>query len=227
MDKRFTGAAGVLIRAVSDFIFLEDQPQPSDIIFIPGTAHPAHALHAARLYHEGYAPLLLPSGRFTKAVGSFQGVSPAHRAAYPGPYESEWDFLRHVLQQEGVPASAILREDQATFTLDNAVKSRAVTDRMGLTVRRAILCCMPFHALRAKFYYASAYPETEILVCPPALPGMMRDDWYLTSRGQNRVLGEVQRMGDQVKDTFLRDLARIFAGSLEESAQQEDGHGGA
>ena len=33
---------------------------------------------------------------------------------YGGNYETEWEFLRTVLQKNGVPEKAILREDQAT-----------------------------------------------------------------------------------------------------------------
>ena len=43
------------------FIFLEDDPQPSDILFIPGNGHAEPSELAARLYREGYAPLVLPS----------------------------------------------------------------------------------------------------------------------------------------------------------------------
>lgn len=227
MDSNRTGAAPLLIDAVSRFIFVQDAPKESDIIFIPGASNPVHALLAARLYHQGYAPYLLPSGMFMKAAGAFQGVSPAYRDQYPGAYATEWDFLRHVLLQEGVPASAILREDQATYTLDNAMKSRAVTDGLGLAIRRAILCCRPYHALRAKFYYACAYPETEILVCAPSVPGMNRDDWHTTPHGRNRVLGEVHRMGEQVKDAFLQDLMRLP--QMKDGAmmpQKEGRHGG-
>ena len=40
------GAAG-FIRAVSDFVFVEDAPVPSDVILIPGNSSPVHALRAA------------------------------------------------------------------------------------------------------------------------------------------------------------------------------------
>ena len=60
---------------ITNYIFLEDAPAPADVIFIPGCDRPEHAEEAARLYREGFAPLLIPSGRFAKAVGHFEGVA--------------------------------------------------------------------------------------------------------------------------------------------------------
>ena len=47
---------------ITDFIFIENEPEPADVIFIPGGPCGEIALHAAELFHQGYAPLLLPSG---------------------------------------------------------------------------------------------------------------------------------------------------------------------
>ena len=43
------------IRDITDFIFMKDVPQKSDIIFIPGTSQSAVTETAARLYCAGYA----------------------------------------------------------------------------------------------------------------------------------------------------------------------------
>lgn len=47
---------------ITDFIFIENEPEPADVIFIPGGPCGEIALHAAELFHQGYAPLLIPSG---------------------------------------------------------------------------------------------------------------------------------------------------------------------
>ena len=206
MDGKLTLGAAGYIRAVGDFVFVEDAPERADIIFIPGASRPEHALRAAELYHAGLAPYVLPSGRFPKPVGHFQGVKEAYRAEYPGCYESEWEFLRDVLVRRGVPEEAVLREDQATYTWENAQLSRRVTDAMGLRVNTALLCCKPFHGRRALLYYQAAYPETRFLVCPASLPGYNREDWYRTEKGRAVVLGEVARLGDQVREVFASML---------------------
>ena len=206
MDNKLSPGAEGYIRAVGDFIFVEDAPERADIIFVPGASRPEHALRAAELYRAGFAPYVLPSGRFPKTAGRFLGVKEKFREAYPGEFASEWAFLRHVLTRAGVPEGAVLREDQATYTWDNALRSRQVTDAMGLTVRTAILCCKSFHGRRALLYYQAAFPETRFLVCPAELPGYGREDWYLTEKGRAVVLGEVARLGEQVREVFTSML---------------------
>lgn len=133
------------LRTAEDFVFAEDQPEKADIIFVPGNGFPQMAERAAQLYKEGYAPYILPSGRYSITLGKFVGVQ-SHQEIYDGEYETEWEFLKSVLMKNGVPEEAILREDQATFTYENAIYSRQVTDRAGIQVNKAILCCKTYHA---------------------------------------------------------------------------------
>lgn len=187
------------IRAVTDFIFIAHEPAPADVIFVPGSAYPEHVLRAAELYRQGFAPLVLPSGQF--AIGS---------AGFVGDpdYATEWAWMQALLLQNGVPDCAILREDRATYTWENAQFSRQVTDAAGVIVHRGILCCKPYHARRALLYYQAAYPETEWLVCPADFPACDRTTWHLTAEGRTQVLGEVRRLGDQVNEVFEMMLQR-------------------
>lgn len=203
--------ADAFIRAVNDFIFVDEPPEKADVIFIPGNSSPEHALLAARLYHQGYAPWLLPSGRYSIRDGAFMGVAPAWRSIYDGAYETEWHYLRDVLLRENVPDSAILREDQATYTWDNARRSRMVTDQMGLEIRQAILCCRSFHARRALLYYQTAYPEASFRVCAASVPGLNREDWFLSENGRDTVFAELHMLGGQVRKEFETLLEYIPA----------------
>ena len=102
----------------TDYIFVKDEPQKADVIFVPGNGYPQMAVHAAELWKEGFAPYVLPSGRYSTVLGHFAGVQDLAEQ-YGGNYETEWEFLRTVLQKNGVPEKAILREDQATYTYEN------------------------------------------------------------------------------------------------------------
>ena len=161
------------------------------------------AERAAALWREGMAPLILPSGRFSTLTGHFSGVQ-ARQELYPGPYETEWAFLRDVLLKNGVPDSSILREDTATYTYENAIQSRKLTDSLGLTIRRAILCCHAWHARRCLLYYQLLFPEAEILVCPSDT-GINRENWHQTGEGIDLVLGELERCGGQFH-LILREI---------------------
>ena len=105
----------------TDYIFVKDEPQKADVIFVPGNGYPQMAAHAAELWKEGFAPYVLPSGRYSTVLGHFAGVQDLAEQ-YGGNYETEWEFLRTVLQKNGVPEKAILREDKATYTYENALR---------------------------------------------------------------------------------------------------------
>ena len=90
------------IRAITDYIFLEDELVPADLIFIPGCARPEHTEEAARLYLDGYAPLVVPSGGYAKLEGGFAGVK-VGADRYGTDFSCEADYLKAVLLAGGVP----------------------------------------------------------------------------------------------------------------------------
>lgn len=190
------------IRAVTDFIYVEDQPEKADVILVPGSRKIENCLRAVELYNAGYAPWVLPSGRYTISRGYFLPLEEPLRSEYPGDHETEWAFFRAVLMKHGVPESAILREDMSTYTWENAQFARDVLKTAGIPCRTAILCCHAFHARRALLYYQAAMPETRFIVCPASMPGYARDEWYKSEKGRARVLGELARLGTQVNEVF-------------------------
>lgn len=183
----------------TEFIFLEDEPQKADILFLPGSDEGALALRAAELWKAGYAPVILPSGKYAKHAGRFSG-DPA--------YETEWAYFRQILREQGVPEECIWREEQATFTYENALRSREVTDAAGLSVKKALLCCQAYHARRARLYYQVCFPEAEILVCPVTTKGVSRENWYRSARGIDLVLTEVEHCGSQFRQ-IMREAAGL------------------
>ena len=192
------------IQDITNFIFLADEPQPADIIFIPGNGHAGPSELAAQLYREGYAPRILPSGRYAIGTEGFCGQKSGARE-YVGRFDTEWAFMRHVLMENGVPESAILREDEATYTYQNAIFSRKRTDSESLTIRRAMICCMPVHARRARMYYETLYPTAQLLVCPAKGTPITRDNWMREPDGIDSVLGEMERCGAQFHD-ILKEI---------------------
>lgn len=199
MDSRLKFSEGI-----SDFIFLKDRLLPSDVLFIPGNGYPQMAEEAAALYKKGMAKVLLPSGKFYIGDGRFAGVL-AEKKKYDGEYRTEWEFLADVLRKNGVPEEAVLKEDEATFTFENAINSRKVTDGCGMTVRRGIICCLAGHARRCLMYYQLLYPEAELLIDPVPANGITRENWTQSEEGIEFVLGEVERCGSQFH-TILKSL---------------------
>ena len=182
-----------IMREIGDYIFVEDEPKEAEIILIPGNGYPQMAEQAARLYRDGYAPVVLPSGKYSVTLGKFGGVL-SESEKYTRDYSTEWEFLCDVLVHGGVKKEDILKEDHATFTWENARFSREVTDNAGLEIKRAILCCKNHHARRALMYYERAYPETEFLVCPSCVDGIQKENWMDTEQGIDSVMGEMTRI---------------------------------
>lgn len=181
------------LKNLGEFVFREDTPAKSDIIFLPGNGYPQMAEQAALLYREGYAPLILPSGRYSITDGAFCGVQ-EKKERYHEEYRTECEFLTDVLMKNGVPKEAILMDAKATYTWENAKNSRSLTDREGLQIRRAILCCKTHHAGRAYLYYHRAFPEAKILVCPSCVDGINRENWRDTAAGVEAVSAETGRI---------------------------------
>ncbi len=175
------------LEELTNFIFLEDEPQKADVIFVPGSEEGALAMTAAELYKEGYALVVMPSGKFAKWTG---------HCLIPG-FETECDYFADILLSEGVPEEAILREREATYTYENAIYSKKLCDTAGLNVKRAILCCQAYHARRSKLYYQILFPDTEILVCPTVTKEITRENWFREKEKLEIVLGEVERCGSQ------------------------------
>lgn len=184
------------IEQISEFIFAEDEPEKADIIFIPGNGYSQMAEKAAALYGENYASFVLPSGKYSITVGKFGRVL-SGQERYNGNYRTEWDFLKDVLIKNHVPDEVILKEDQATFTWENARFSREVTDKAEIEIKKALLCCKNYHARRSLMYYQRAYPEVEFRVCPCCVDGVTKENWMNSEEGIQSVLGEVQRIVTQ------------------------------
>lgn len=181
---------------ITEFIFVETPVKPADVIFVPGNGYARMAEQAARLWRDGLAPWVLPSGRYSILNGKFSGVLDK-KEHYDKEYKTEWEFLKDVLIRNGVEESCILKEDQASYTYENAIYSRKAAGEKGLDVRKGILCCKNYHARRCLLYYQLLFPDTEFFVIPSVADGITRENWYETPRGIRSVLGEVERCGSQ------------------------------
>lgn len=197
---------------LTEFIFAEDTPQKSDVIFIPGSRYGELAVEAARLYREGMAPLIIPSGKYSVLGGRFEGaLSPA---AYAGRvYSTESEFFAEVMQENGVPGTAIWQEREASFTYENAILSRRLLEEKGRYPKKggfkAILVCQAYHARRCLLYYSYVFPDVRFFVCPVVTRDISRDNWYQEPAKIDVVLGEVERCGSQFHE-ILKGTDKVW-----------------
>ena len=186
------------LRDITEFIFLEDLPEKADLIIVPGNTWPQPARRAAALYHEGMAPYIVVSGRYSKGQQTFAGAA-CEGDRYKGAYMTEADFLTDVLIREGVPETAVLQERKAEFTLENARYIRKLLEEKKMTVKKALICCQAFHARRCRMYFEYVFQDTDVefLMCPAVTQGISRCSWMESQKGLVTVLGELRRCGEQ------------------------------
>ena len=186
------------LRDITEFIFLEDLPEKADLIIVPGNTWPQPARRAAALYHEGMAPYIVVSGRYSKGQQTFAGAA-CEGDRYKGAYMTESDFLTDVLIREGVPETAVLQERKAEFTLENARYIRRLLEEKKMTVKKALICCQAFHARRCRMYFEYVFQDTDVefLMCPAVTQGISRCSWMESQKGLDTVLGELRRCGEQ------------------------------
>lgn len=190
-----------IITDISNYIFVSDGPERVDAIFLPGSPYPEQPEYAAELYHRGYAKWLIPSGGVSVKVAQWPGVQ-SKADKYDGDYHSDCEFFTDVFLKNGVPADAIIGENQSGHTRDNAFLSRKVVEEKGITLGTALIVCKAFHARRSLMLYQMAFPEVALKVCPVCCLGITKDNWYKTEKGIDRVLGELARCGNQ----FVGDM---------------------
>ncbi|MBB6482283.1 YdcF family protein [Spirochaeta isovalerica] len=197
------------IQDISEFIFLNDKIEESDIIFIPGGSYPELGEYAARLWNNKIAPYVMPSGGVSIKTGKFNGVK-SKKNIYSKDYKTDCEFLTDVLKINGVPEEAIICEDKSSFTKENAILSKRILDLYGMKIKKAIICCKSFHARRALLCYQFAFPKTEFLMHPyPYVENnveISKLNWHNSEIGIKRVLGELQRCGNQFEEEFIRLL---------------------
>lgn len=199
-----------IVRDITNFIFLEDEPERADVIFIPGGSYPQLPERAAALWREGYAPWVVPSGRYSIKLGRFGGVKYGAEK-YPKEYRTECDFYTDVLRSNGVDAGCIISENEAQYTAQNAGFSKRLLDERGIRPQKAILCCKGYHSRRCLMYYQFSFPDTEFIIAPVYV-NVTRENWFRTDKGVEKVLGELTRLGTQFVPEW-EELKNGFAGT--------------
>ena len=183
------------IEDITKFIFIKDEPEKADIIFIPGSSNWVLAETAARLYKEGKAEKIMPSGMYFYQFGRFMNERVTDER-YKGIYRTEAEFLASVLVKNGVPKEDVIKEEKATNTYENAIYSKELLREMKFRIKSAIICPQAFHARRALMTYSHLFPDTKLYVVPTNTQNITADNWYNTERGRQVVLGELRKCGE-------------------------------
>jgi uncharacterized SAM-binding protein YcdF (DUF218 family) len=121
-----------------------DRAQAVDVIIVlgaglrrdntPGPALTRRTLHAAALWQQGLAPIIICTGG-----------RPGNRT------RAEADACAELLRGEGVPAEAILLDDESRSTEENALYTKTILDERGW--HTAIIVSDGYHLFRANHLF--------------------------------------------------------------------------
>ena len=163
------------LEELTDLVFVEDLPQKSDIIFIPGGRYGALALQAARLYKEGMAPLILPSGKYSKLVGFFEGPADMPDSALKN-CPTEWAFMDHILRSQGRTRGCYFERRSGHFYLRECYflpgRQQTVSDCIYARLLYAARLTMPKDAGSTMKYYIRIPVFSSVRSAPRTYPGI-------------------------------------------------------
>ena len=167
---------------ITDLIFVETYVEKADVILVPGCSQPQIMERAAELYHKGLAPYILPTGGVNNDIPK---------------YESEWEYLKMIGIKLGVPEEAILKENKARNTFENARLSWSVLNKNNIDVKKAILVCKSYHSRRALLTYQLVFPlNVDFYVSTVTdKTGVTKDNWFLNTKATSLIMGEVVKIG--------------------------------
>lgn len=138
-----------------DYMLLHQELRPMDAIFALGSNDTRVAERSAELYLEGYAPLIIFSGKWGKS---------------PSLEKTEAEAFTEVALAKGVPREVILQEDEATNTGENILFTKRLLEQKGLSIRRFILVQKPYMERRTYATMRKQWPEAECVVTSPQIP---------------------------------------------------------
>lgn len=171
------------LEAAGAFLLERDEPRGADVIILTYGLGRETVVHAAELYHHGYAPLLL----IADMKVSVAGIDTDHSS----------ELMRRELRSSGVPDGAIaVMPESVTSTQEEAeALKRWLTDRNQIT--SAIVVAEPWRMRRtvATFRRTLSGTLSTLVASPPVASGGFEPGrWWTTRQGINAVINEYGRL---------------------------------
>ncbi|MEO8821154.1 MAG: YdcF family protein [Ginsengibacter sp.] len=171
-----------LAKKLWDYHILNNQLEKVDCILALGSHDLRVAERAAELYLQGFAPLLVMSGglgNFTQDIWT----------------EKEADKFAAIATGKGVPAEAILIENNSTNTGENILFTQKLLKEKNLNPQSFIVVQKPYMERRSYATFKKHWPDKILLVTSPQISF----EEYPTQeipmeRVINIMLGDLQRI---------------------------------
>ena len=175
-----------LVERVWDYHQLNHRLAKSDAILVLCSHDKAVAETGARLYLEGWAPLLIFSG----------GLGSITRHLWQEP---EADQFAEIAAAMGVPRQDILIENRSTNTGENVLFTRQLLAERQVDPARFIVVQKPYMERRSYATFRKVWPEKEVLVTSPKVSldeylGKYSNEALTTDDVISIMVGDLQRI---------------------------------
>ena len=145
-----------LAQQLWDYHHMNHQLKKSDCILALGSHDLRVADRAAELYLEGWAPLVIMSGGLGNLTQDMWTVPEA-------------DQFAAIAIKKGVPADAVLVENQSTNTGENILFTQRLLRKMGLEPHSFIVVQKPYMERRSYATFKKHWPDKELVVTSPQM----------------------------------------------------------
>ncbi len=145
-----------LAQQLWDYHHMNHQLKNSDCILALGSHDLRVADRAAELYLKGLAPLVIMSGGLGNLTQDMWTVPEA-------------DQFAEIAIKRGVPADAILIENQSTNTGENILFTQRLLKRHGLDPHSFIVVQKPYMERRSFATFKKHWPHKELMVTSPQM----------------------------------------------------------
>lgn len=167
----------------------------SDMILVLGNRDTRVAEHAAQLYLDGWAPVLVCAGS-----GSIHNDKPG-REKFIGTTEAE--VFAKIAIEMGVPSGSIVIENKSQNTGENFQFAIERLKERGIEAKRIIIVQKPYMERRAYAAGKIWLPETELIVSSPPIPFENYPNESMNEEGViNSLVGDIQRVKEYPKKGF-------------------------
>jgi len=147
-------------------LIVNERPQKADAIVVLGGGSGDREITGARLYAEGYAPLVMTSGEPI-------GLPGLGRVTFARLSANE-------LEQRGVPATVITELPASTSTCDDA---RLALAALPPGAKRVLVVTDPFHTRRAQWLFNRAAGGVEVVIIAANPSWFNAARWWTEERG--------------------------------------------
>lgn len=171
------------MQALGNFLWIQEDLSPADIIYILGGDYEQRIPHAADLYKRGLAPrIVIPREHFIPANKNGGHFS---------------DTSSRLLQEAAVPENAIFmwRVDEGVSSTSDEMRALALYVQTFSQTSKVLIVTSAYHTRRAK-YTAERMLPSNVAVQVSGVEGRewSMQDWWLNPKGKNLVWQEFQKL---------------------------------